>query len=586
MSKKSNNVVNIDGKNYIKNVEVFKISNRWVHKDLVELDTFTNRLNLKSKLISYIDLDNTEKFTSKIINIYFKRKTINMCESILSKHDKTFTRHPYNSNIYIVLGEGYEFPVRQRFSPKKKVYSVSDSPEEAPVYSEIDNNLDFLKPYTFGIELETSGIPLEKRDVAELGFYELYDGSIIGPEYASGIMNYKNLHYVEYFLNLLKTISYHDHTCSLHIHVGNVNYTEDNLCSIYSLFQRLQEDLNLLIAPYKKDYNFLYNKQKDHCQNLPLIPVLNSENIKYLFKIPDDTNLNDYVTGTSKWNLGGRYYTVNFLNYICKKQPNKTIELRSLQMTFNYDYFLTWLLINTAIIDYAVNNVKKVLDKKEKIQIEDVLSNFIPNEVILKNVINNYHELKNIIYSRKFLHNDTSTSSMTLDKNIILNSIIPSVVENNEGIIKKLSNIDVRSMIMKRLDNVDLTKCVETDALKLSLAGGYSIPDIQFCDQVLTYIHKSLVETLPALDYNTDYVIPHEKIVCSSGRVYSDVKINNYCVIHQGNLYYIVKYDDEVLVTYASIRQIKSISDQNEVAGESMFIPITEHMSYFEDEEE
>ena len=75
MLKKSNNTVNIDGKNYIKDVEAFKISNKWVHKDLIELDTFTNTLNLKSKLTSYTDLDNTEKFTSKIINIFFKNKT-------------------------------------------------------------------------------------------------------------------------------------------------------------------------------------------------------------------------------------------------------------------------------------------------------------------------------------------------------------------------------------------------------------------------------------------------------------------------------------------------------------------------------
>jgi hypothetical protein len=565
MLKKNNNIVNIDGKNYIKNIEAFKISNKWVHKDLVALDTFTNSLNLKSKLTNYIDLDGVENFSSKIINIFLKNKTIIMCESILSRYDKSFISHPYKPNTYIVLGERYEFPIQLRFTPRTKVYSVSESPEEKPIYLEVDNNLDFLKPYTFGIELETSGMSLKKGDATKLGFYELYDGSIVGPEYTSGIMTYKNLHYVDYFLNVLKTMSYHDHTCSLHIHIGNVDYTENNLCAIYSLFQRLQEDLNLLIAPYKKDYKFLYNKQKDHCQNLPLIPILNSENIKHLFKIPDNTDLNNYITETNKWNLSGRYYTVNFLNFVCKKQPNKTIELRSLQMTFNYDYFLTWLIINTAIIDYAVNNVKKVLDKKEKIQIEDVLSNFISNESILKNVINNYHELKNIIYSRKFLHNDTSTNSMGLDKNIVLNSIIPSMVENNEKIIKKLSNINIDSILIKRLNNIDLTTCVETNTLKVNLDGGYSIPNLSFCNDVLYCIHRAITKTFPKLDYDTNYIIPNNKIICNYNKIYIDKKVNNYCIIHQGILYYIVKYDNEVLITHTSIDHFKKLSDQLEV---------------------
>ena len=61
-----------------------------------------------------------------------------------------------------------------------------------------------------------------------------------------------------------------------------------------------------------------------------------------------------------------RYYYVNFTNYIMKMR-NNTVELRLLQGTFNSDRILFWLLINIAIIEYALNNSLKIIDSKEKI---------------------------------------------------------------------------------------------------------------------------------------------------------------------------------------------------------------------------
>lgn len=545
----------INNVEYIKNVNAFKVSNKWVPQDQLEVDTLTNALALKVKLQPYINLENKIAYSSKLINILLKDKTIPMCESILTTYPRSFISHPVLYDTYILLGIEYNFP-SSKFTPKTKIYSVKDSKEVVTPYSELNNNLSFLEKYTFGLEFETSGIPLRCKEAAALGFYELYDGSINGPEYASGILNYKNFHHVEFFLQLLKTISRHDSSCSLHIHVGNIPYSTTNTCAIYSLFQRLQEDLNLLIAPYKKDYKFLYNKNKDHCQNLPLLPDNNFENILSLFKIPNIPSLDTYISEIAKWNLQGRYYTVNFLNYICKNTSSKTIELRSLQMTFNYDYLLTWLIINTAIIDYAVNNTKKVLDRREKIQIEDCLIHFVTDPEVLKNVLNNYNSIKNIIYSKKFIQNDLSTDSMMLESSINnLKPITKSILLNNQNLIEIFYNIDedkLNAMTIEELNKQHL-ECLPP--IEIRLLGGYR-PSKSLSTELMLFLGRAIkIKYKGILDYNTNYILRHEDIK-NNCKLYNSEDVNNYCIISKGILYYIVKCNDNTIITSTAIGDI------------------------------
>ncbi len=534
----------INGVKYTPNVNCFKVRNKWTPIEELSLDTFTKELDHTHKLIAYVDVDNVVKYTSKTIQIEVPSKTIyTLCASKLEEFSDGLVPHPNNPNIYIILGLIYRIPTFQKFTPKTKVYSVTDSTNVLKPYSEIENNLTFLNKYTYGIELETVGVPINIEDVNALGFHELYDGSINGPEYASGVMKPNNFHHLEYFLKLLKTLSKHDHTCSLHVHVGNVQYTSDNLCAIYSLFQRLQEDLNLLIAPYKKDYKFLYNKQKDHCQNLPLMPVVSALTIKDLFRLPPDVSneaLNEYISRSSKWNLLGRYYTVNFLNYICKSFPNNTIELRSLQMTFNYDYVLTWLIINTAIIDYAVNNTKKILDKKEKIQIEDCLAFLIKDEEVLEKVLHNYYKIKNIIYNKKHLAVDLNTNSMLLDDHLdVLKPIQSDSIIKQSNISSELVKIDTKKLMDLKLTITP--QHINVGPISVNLQGNYSFPTNSDAYQIL----ENVIVKLEALDTEFErtkkYVILGKDLNTRSNNMYKDVNIEHYVIIDNTTAYYKVQ---------------------------------------------
>lgn len=470
MSLKKNKIV-IDDISYKKDIDTIKIRNRYYLKKDVAIDSYTKEYELKKNLIFYLAFDNTIQYTSKPILIKLPNgTTYTSCASILNDHEELII-NPLNLSEYISLDMFYSFP-SHKFAPSRKIYNIEHYSRPIKDYTDKDlpSAYDFLKSYTYGFELETTGLPLDEKFVNDSGFAMLYDGSINGPEYTTAVMKSSNFHHLNDFMKILKSISSHDSTCSFHIHIGNVPYSDTSLKAMYSLFQRLQEDLNLLIAPYKKDYMYLAQKQKDHCQNLPLISPCEVSDIKELFHLRDYTtqDLRSYITRGDKWNMRGRYYSVNFLNYICKEFPNNTVEIRSLQMTFNFDYILTWLMINVAIIKYATEQSKTVLDKKVKIQLEDCLEYAIKDPNLLSLVLYNIRDIKNTIYRKKYIEHSMLTNTHILDS--ILNNNIKSYnisTNNYNNFGDKVS----------KLDNTDYYKYLINDIKEYTLdtlVTGYS----------------------------------------------------------------------------------------------------------------
>jgi len=330
--------------------------------------------------------------------------------------------------------------VIKKTSPKPpvKIYSTNDHPD----FKELTNNVKknnkynslkkYLDKYTFGFEIETSSGNLEEKQEQELGFVKLYDGSITGHEYASVPFNYSTLDNVTNFCKLLKTSGHRvNSTCSTHIHIGNIPFTDQNLLSLYLIFYRLQDELHELCSPYKKDIRFLSQKKdlKDHCKYL-VRPL--SNNVQDIYKILfsnfngaldigtfPSSESEELLRRTSKWNVMSRYYYVNFTNYIMKMR-NNTVELRLLQGTFNSDRILFWLLINIAIIEYALNNSLKIIDSKEKISISDCVSYYYGDNDSLLSVINSHIvEVKTTNYDSK-LRNDIRISDEYFDNDMLL----------------------------------------------------------------------------------------------------------------------------------------------------------------------
>lgn len=342
-----------------------------------------------------------------------------------------------------------------KYTPRSKIYSISDySKDDFPEnYKDVENSLSWVN-YTYGFELETSQGNMLEEACNAMGFAKLYDGSISGAEYVSDVFKSTNLHYLDNFLKLAYTCTDIDRFCSFHIHIGNVPKSDRNLLSMYVLFQRLTDELNQLIVPYKKDLRFLSEKLsvngRDHCKNLPKLLKNDSEEIYKLFKLNSykyTDNLETYINSTSKWNINGRYYNVNFINYICKNENSNTVEIRSLQSTYNFEYIITWLLINTAIIDYAINNSDKVLNSKEKIELNDCLDYYIKNTEILNILKTNIVSLKNLFYNEYYYNNNSLIDVSSLDN--CLSNILTSydIFGNN------FEKVSYKNSIKKRLND-------------------------------------------------------------------------------------------------------------------------------------
>lgn len=392
---------------------------------------------INSGELVYKQADNT-----KIYAYYFNRDKLltdyqrllsGIIVSTLSLPNELFMNMSYQvDSAYMMIVK------KNNPKPPVKIYSTNDHPD----FKELTNNVkksnkyNFLKKYldkyTFGFEIETSSGNLAEKQEEDLGFVKLYDGSITGHEYASVPFNYSTLGNVNNFCKLLKSSEHRVNSkCSTHIHIGNVPFTDQNLLSLYLIFYRLQDELHELCSPYKKDISFLSQKKdlKDHCKYL-VRPL--SNNVQNIYRIlfsnfSEALNIGTFpsreseelLKRTSKWNVMSRYYYVNFTNYIMKMR-NNTIELRLLQGTFNSDRILFWLLINIAIIEYALNNSLKIIDSKEKISISDCVSYYYGDNESLLSVINSHiTEVKTTNYDSK-LRNDIRISDKYFDNDILL----------------------------------------------------------------------------------------------------------------------------------------------------------------------
>ena len=420
MEKKiKKNQVIINDKVYTKEVTAVLLDGKYVPKVNTEFDTYTNSIQNKSKLISYTDIiDNNTKYSSKTITLMFRNHTYRVCASYLKRFKDELINITDNKDVYISKYDRF-ISSTNKYSPDKKIYNISHYNRSLNNYENKRSVLDFIT-YTYGFELETSRGYIKEDIANDMGFAVLYDGSITGAEYVSNIMNIKNMESLRKFLNFARTCTDIDQYCSLHIHIGNIVKGETELLSMYSLFQRLTDELNQLIIPYKKDTKFLADKLqkngRDHCKNLPKLIDKDVKSIYKLFRIDNRIktsfidslpSLNEYIIGTSKWNLEGRYYNINFLNYLCKPFSHATIEVRSLQSTYNFDYILMWLLINSSIIDYAINNYSNVMNTKIKIELEDCLTAYIKDKATLEITLENIRRVKKYFYDHYYLNNNS-----------------------------------------------------------------------------------------------------------------------------------------------------------------------------------
>ena len=229
----------------------------------------------------------------------------------------------------------------------------------------IEHNVDFKFidefPYTFGLEFETAGGLIPQHRLYELGLIPLRDGSISGVEFSTVVLKGNSgLNLLKQQVEELDKHTIFDKDCSLHIHLGNFQLTDDVLLTVNNLF--CSSDIGRYVPPYTfSTHMYKTNREKNYCE-------LNNKYMSFQEMYMDLVGRNFYgdftqphpkdLNGTRKWNIKSRYRAVNFINALCYAGP-KTIEYRMLRPTYNFNKMLGWLFVYGAFIKYAERNKGK-----------------------------------------------------------------------------------------------------------------------------------------------------------------------------------------------------------------------------------
>ena len=246
-----------------------------------------------------------------------------------------------------------------------------------------------MEDLTFGVEFETSGGVVPHNKLSEMGIVPLRDGSISGYEYTTiPLTSIDHLHDVT--VELFKKC--HVRTSdAMHVHIGNVPHTPEFLEDMYKLSYTLQNELYEMVPSYKKKDTRGVKRRGENYTN----PLPNATSVKQIINFLSDgaENGSDSITqrphpsdpdGRRKWQIRSRYSSINFVNFIYS--PSGTIEFRLHQGTVNPYKTIYWLLINAAIVKYAMDTsivktgretLKDVIDAKLSLTTAAAINDYV-----------------------------------------------------------------------------------------------------------------------------------------------------------------------------------------------------------------
>lgn len=233
----------------------------------------------------------------------------------------------------------------------------------------------YIGNHTFGVEYESWDGRIPTYISAYNGLIPVRDGSlrhdgVCGFEYATVIMSgVKGLAAIQSQCKALREYTVFNENCSLHIHVGNIPRTRENLVKLYKAFLNIQGSLYQLFPSClksTKDY-----KAKDYCSALPSITLTPDKIVEWLsdgteqFKDFGRNHPKD-STSQSKWHIASRYSIANLNNFYYTSRG--TVELRISTPTFNHNKVTALLFIICMIIDAAIEDNKYYTDVSKLIE--------------------------------------------------------------------------------------------------------------------------------------------------------------------------------------------------------------------------
>jgi len=246
---------------------------------------------------------------------------------------------------------------------------------------------------TFGGEFETSSGKISHDKLIELGVAPLRDGSISGYEFTT--IPLTSINHLKDIINVLNAncnVTYKD---SLHFHVGGVPHTKEFLLKMFKVAQLLQNEFYQMVPSYKlKDIHHIKRREQNYTNKLPIINIKNETAINRIVEfLSDGKDTSDNISirphpsdpsGEHKWQIRNRYTCINFVNFIYGGAG--TVEFRLHQGTVNPYKAIYWLLINIALVRYAMAHTVEEI-QSGRLTIAKVISEVYHNEAKVESAL-------------------------------------------------------------------------------------------------------------------------------------------------------------------------------------------------------
>ena len=226
--------------------------------------------------------------------------------------------------------------------------------------------------YTFGVEMETDSGYLEENVWCNLNLASVFDGSINGTEYVTGVLkgDYGFNH-----LNKICTELSKDHelrqNCGVHVHIGGT-FNRRFTIMLLRLCYHLQDDIYRMMP--------LSRVSNTYCKPIPTwASEVNFQNFrKLLCKYTyggDENNVLDKTRNKKGYHeryCGTRYRWVNINNF-STNSGKPTVEFRNHGASLNYEKIRNWVLICMSIVRFAENRQKMIWSNLDSILLDTVV---------------------------------------------------------------------------------------------------------------------------------------------------------------------------------------------------------------------
>lgn len=258
--------------------------------------------------------------------------------------------------------------------------------------------------YTFGVELEVSRGFIPKWMAARgLNVLCIRDGSVDGgagnggPEYVTGVLKGDTgINHLQLICQTLSKRTTVNHTCGVHLHLGNIDFTPKFLVNSYRLALILENEIfsTLPLSRRKNRYCKKLKKFKfrpaigDTKQNLIEI----EEDYNTLFAhmaVEKATNPTFQYNKDTQHPLGAkcsynhetpRYCWLNYVPAVFNTRGDsnqKSIEIRNMNGSTNFTKIKNWLLFFMAFMAFADKYPELI---NENTTMDDVLNKMLPKK--------------------------------------------------------------------------------------------------------------------------------------------------------------------------------------------------------------